>query len=145
MEFFEGVHRHGNGVRAVNDTGTSGNSIDATVTTQTDFGFLAWLDEHDAPGHSPFDEAPNHHTYWDNYLADIDPTNTNWLEFSFASPTTPTLSIVPFSPNRTYQLLYWTNLQSDPTNILLTPTNLSFPTDTTGFGRLRVTLPAPPP
>ena len=130
-------------VRAVNDTGTSGNSLDATVTTLTNSAFLAWLDEHDATGHSPYETAPNTHTYWDNYLADIDPTN-QFLEI-ILSPD-GTFTIDPSSPDRTYKLLYYTNILSLPvTNDLDPSSTLVFPTNTTGFGRLRVTLPDPSP
>ena len=125
-------------VRAVNDTGTSGNSLDATVTTLTDPGFLAWLDEHDATGNSPFNVASNAHTYWENDLADIDPTNTTCLEITPAADGT--FTITPFSSDRTYRLLYWTSILSSPVTNDLDPTNLFFPTDATGFGRLRVTL-----
>lgn len=97
-------------VRAVNDTGTGGNSIDATVTTLTNSAFLAWLDEHDATGHAPTDEASNGHTYWDNYIADIDPRNTTWLEIEIPDSAATNFTFSPASTNRYYQLLYTTNL-----------------------------------
>ena len=131
-------------IRAVNATGTGENSDPATVTTRTNSAYLSWLVAHGAPGHSPYETVTNSHTYWDYYLADIDPTSTNELELSFTSDGDGTFTISPFSPSRTYQLLYWTNLLSDPTNLLLAPTNLVFPTDATGFGRLRVTVPDSP-
>ena len=127
--------------------GTSDWSPVVSFTTTATSGstpFEDWLEENNASGHAADDTASNGHTYWENYIADTDPTSTNFLEVTFASTTNGTLSIVPFSSNRTYQLLYWTNILSDPTNILLTPTNLSIPTDTTGFGRIRVTLPTTP-
>ena len=131
-------------IRAVNATGTGENSDPATVTTRTNSAYLSWLVAHGAPGHSPYETVTNSHTYWDYYLADIDPTSTNELELSFTSDGDGTFTISPFSPSRTYQLLYWTNLLSDPTNLLLAPTTLVFPTDATGFGRLRVTVPDSP-
>ncbi|MBR6022180.1 MAG: S8 family serine peptidase, partial [Kiritimatiellae bacterium] len=122
-------------IRAVNATGIGENSDPATVTTRTNAAYLAWLDEHNAPGHSPYETAPNAHTYWDNYLANIDPTNP-FLEI-ILSPD-GTFTIDPFFTNRFYQFLYYTHFLSAPTNIPLTHTNLVFPTDATGFGRLRV-------
>ena len=133
-------------VRAVNDTGTSGNSLDATVTTHTNSAFLAWLDIHDAPGHSPYETAPNAHTYWDNYIADIDPTNTTFLDLTVTDPATGRFTVTPVSTDRWYQLLYTTNLAQAFTNT--TPlgwgaTNTPFPVEGDWYGGIRVLLDAP--
>jgi hypothetical protein len=127
---------------ASNTAGAADATLLVTVVSED---YTAWLTANILPvDTAPADTAPNDHTYSENYVADVPPSDP-FLEVTFTSATNGTLSIVPFSSNRTYQLLYWTDILSDPVTNDLTPTNLTFPTDATGFGRIRVTLPAPPP
>ena len=130
---------------ASNVLGTATADLTVTVTGGDTpvSDYEQWLIDNNYPKEPEGTIATNGYSYYENYIADIDPTSTNFLEVSFASTTNGTLSIVPFSTNRTYQLLYWTDFDAAPTTNTLTPTNLSFPTNATGFGRLRVTLPAP--
>ena len=109
---------------------------------------MQWLvDRHLDTNTPPSTLALNEQTYYWNYIADIDPTSTNLLELSFNSDTYPTISYTPFSPNRSYPLLYWTDLTASPTVSNLNsalPSSFVLPLDATGFGRIRVTLPPSP-
>ena len=126
---------------ASNTVGASSCTLTVTVVSED---YTSWLTANILPEDtSPADTAPNGHTYTENYVADVPPSDP-FLSVSFDSAADGTLSIVPFSTNRVYQLLYWTNLLSAPITNDLTPTTLSLPTDaTTGFGRIRVIHPAP--
>jgi hypothetical protein len=106
-------------------------------------GYEQWIDANGYPEEPGSTIAANGHTYWENYIADTDPTLTNELEIVFTSAGDGTFTIDPPSSNRVYRLVYWTNILSAPVTNDLDPANLVFPTDATGFGRLRVTLPDP--
>ena len=129
---------------ASNSLGTA--SADLTVTVVDDLApFGQWLfDRHLDTNTPPSTLALNEQTYYWNYIADIDPTSSNLLEISFTSDTDGTFAISPLSTNRSYQLLYYTNILSapEPHNLIPSdPSTMTLPLDTTGFGRLRVTLP----
>jgi hypothetical protein len=125
---------------ASNSAGTADATLLVTVVSGD---YAAWLTANILPvDTSPADTAPNDHTYTENYVADVPPSDP-FLSVTL-DPADGTLSIVPFSTNRDYQLLYWTNLLSAPVTNALDPANLSFPTtDATGFGRILVTHPSP--
>ena len=127
---------------ASNSLGTA--SADLAVTVVANLApFELWLSErHLDPDTPPSTLAINEQTYYWNYIADIDPTSTNLLELSFTSANDGTFEISPLSPDRSYQLLYYTNILSSPVTNDLTPSapsTMTFPLDGTGFGRLRVT------
>jgi hypothetical protein len=122
---------------ASNTVGAADATLLVTVVSKD---YADWLTANILPvDTSPADTAPNDHTYSENYVADVPPSDP-FLSVSFDPAADGTLSIVPFSTNRTYQLLYWTNILSAP----VTTTNLSIPTNATCFGRLRVILPPAP-
>ncbi len=131
---------------ASNLVGTADATLSVTVVADAVFeDFQAWLTAHNLPTDtSPSAPAANGLTYFENYVATLDPASTNLLEFTCA-PADGSLSITPLSPDRDYQLLYYTNLLSTPPSVIplgLGATNpFLFPLDATGFGRLRVTLP----
>ena len=93
---------------------------------------------------APLDLAPNGHAYYENYIADIDPADP-FLEIAFTAAGDGTFTIAPVSTNRSYKLLYYTDLMSDPAESAIDDpsSTLTLPTNATGFGRIRVTLPSP--
>ncbi|MBP5786385.1 MAG: hypothetical protein J6Y19_00990, partial [Kiritimatiellae bacterium] len=127
---------------ASNFAGTATCVLTVTVTDGDTpaSDYEQWLIDNGYPENPESTIAENGHTYWENYIADNDPTSTNFLEVSFTPAADGTLSIVPFSTNRVYHLTYWTNLNSAPVTNSLNSSNLIFPTNATGFGRIRVTL-----
>jgi hypothetical protein len=135
-------------------TAANGVSPDATQSftiTVTDgdtplSDYQQWLQDHGVATDMPAtDMASNGHTYWDNYIADIDPASTDFLEVSFTAAADGTFTITPHSDNRDYQLLYYTDLNGEPTRIVLDdPEAFALPLDATGFGRILVTLPSSP-
>ena len=130
---------------ASNVLGTATASLTVTVTGgDTPLSpFEQWLADHESSGRAAGEEADNGHTYWDNYLADVDPTQP-FLHVTFAAATNGTFAIAPYSTNRAYQLLYYTDLNDDPsTNAIPDPSSFSLPDNATGFGRIRVTLDEP--
>ncbi|MBR3584133.1 MAG: S8 family serine peptidase [Kiritimatiellae bacterium] len=120
-----------------------------TVTvTATPSDFEQWLADHAASGHAAGETAPNGRTYWDNYIADIDPGDT-YLAIEIADPSAGTFTIPAASPNRTYTLLWTTNLATgDYQQQDLGPgapsTSIPFPTPADWYGGLQVTLPSDP-
>ena len=107
-----------------------------------------WIADNGYPEEPESAIAANGHTYWENYIADIDPTSSNFLEITFTSAVDGTFTIDPISPNRDYQLLYYTDLTSDADPAISNlntsvDTSFPFPTNATGFGRIRVTLHSP--
>ena len=125
---------------ASNTNGASSCTLTVTVVSED---YTTWLTANILPEDTaPADTAPNGHTYTENYVADV-PPSAPYLTVTLDPAAGGTLTIVPYSTNRDYQLLYWTNLLSAPVTNDLTPTNLSFPIDATGFGLIRVTHPAP--
>jgi hypothetical protein len=96
---------------ASNEYGTATNTLTVTVTAQTLTPFEQWLADHDASGHTPEQVAPNGHTYWDNYIADIDPGDM-FLTIKL-DPASGTLTIPAASPNRIYTLIWTTDLSTD--------------------------------
>ena len=135
---------------ASNVLGTATASLTVTVTGGELPPFEQWLADHKSSGHAAGDEADNGHTYWDNYIADVDPTNA-FLSVAFASSTNGNLDIGPVSTNRRYELWYYTDMTTYPTNPIINDlgrgaTNpFTFPTNATGFGRIRVTIPTSSP
>ena len=131
---------------ASNSLGTA--TADLAVTVVADLApFEQWLvDRHLDTNTPPSTLAINEQTYYWNYIADIDPTSSNVLELSFTSAGDGTFAISPLSTNRSYQLLYYTNILSAPEFRDLAPTNpatMTLPLDATGFGRLLVTPRSP--
>ena len=96
---------------ASNEYGTATNTLAVTVTAQTLTPFEQWLADHDASGHTPDQVAPNGYTYWDNYIADIDPGDM-FLTIKL-DPASGTLTIPTASPNRIYTLIWTTDLSTD--------------------------------
>ncbi len=108
--------------------------------------FEQWLADHNASGHAADDEAANGHTYYQNYIADIDPASATFLDISVTDPTTDHFSVSHASSNRWYQLLYTTNLAQDFTltnDIGWGATNTVFPVEGDWYGGIRVLLDAP--
>lgn len=129
---------------ASNVLGTADAILTVTVTA-TPSDFEQWLADHAASGHAAGETAPNGRTYWDNYIADIDPGDT-YLAIEIADPSTGTFTIPAASPNRTYTLLWTTNLATgDYQQQDLGPgapsTSIPFPTPADWYGGLQVTLP----
>jgi len=119
------------------------------LTAQTLTPFEQWLADHAASGHAAGETAPNGHTYWDNYIADIDPGD-RFLAIKL-DPASGTFTIPAASANRTYTLVWTTDLSADedewteqslgagdPDAVLPIPTNAA-----TFFSRVRAELPAP--
>ena len=110
--------------------------------------FEQWLADHAASGHAAGETAPNGRTYWDNYIADIDPGDT-YLAIEIADPSAGTFTIPAASPNRTYTLLWTTNLatgdyqQQDLGPGAPAPSS-PVPPPADGYGGLQVTLPSDP-
>ena len=95
---------------ASNEYGVATSTLTVTVTgDNTPFG--QWLADHDAPGHTPDQVAPNGYTYWDNYIADIDPGDM-FLTIVL-DPASGTLTIPAASANRIYTLIWTTDLSTD--------------------------------
>ena len=95
---------------ASNEYGAATNTLIVTVTGDNT-PFEQWLADHDASGHTPDQVAPNGHTYWDNYIADIDPGDM-FLTIKL-DPASGTLTIPAASPNRIYTLIWTTDLSTD--------------------------------
>ena len=116
------------------------------TVTATEPEYDRWLGRHRAVGANPLALAPNGHTFYENYIADIDPASPFDLAIDFTDPASDTFGISNASADRYYQLLYTTNLM-----LPLVPTNLgwgcesdfTFPSPGTWFGRLRVLLSEP--
>ena len=126
----------------------SGTETFTTLASAPADPFEQWLVDHDASGHAAGETAPNGMTYYENYIADIDPANT------VALTLVPTASGSQFtiapnaSSNRYYQFIYSTNLaEADAfatNNLGMGATNvssISFPAD--WYGSIRVLLDAP--
>jgi hypothetical protein len=107
--------------------------------------FEQWLADHNASGHAADDEAGNGHTYYQNYIADIDPSSS-FLDLTVTDPTSNHFSVSHASSNRWYQLLYTTNLAQDFTltnDIGWGATNTIFPVEGDWYGGIRVLLEGP--
>jgi hypothetical protein len=72
---------------------------------------VQWLADHGASGHSPDEEAPNGRSYWDNYIADIDPGGA-FLAVEL-DPASGAFTIPAASANRIYTLVWTTDLSAD--------------------------------
>lgn len=72
--------------------------------------FEQWLADHDAGGHTAEQSASNGHTYWDNYIADIDPDDA-FLTIDL-DVSSYTFTIPAASTNRIYTLLWTTDLST---------------------------------
>ena len=119
-----------------------------------DAEFDRWLARHGAAGAGALDLAPNGRTYYEDYVADIDPASADFLSVGSLSlsPTGSWLTVRNASPDRWYQLLGSTNLAEGfvITNDLgwgagLGPVELDglLPDSPGWFGRLRVLLAEP--
>ena len=115
---------------------------------ETDEPFVQWLDDHNASGHTPDEVAPNGHSYWDNYIADINPGDA-FLAVEL-DPASGTFTIPAASHNRIYTLIWTTDLSTDKDQWTETPLGTGNPDaiipipDTTAksfFARIRVELP----
>ncbi len=110
--------------------------------------FEQWLSAHEASGHDAGETAPNGRTYWDNYIADIDPGDT-YLAIEIADPSAGTFTIPAASPNRTYTFLWTTNLatgdyQQQDLGAGAPSAPIAFPTPGDWYGGLEVALPSDP-
>lgn len=95
---------------ASNECGAATNTLTVTVTGDNT-PFEQWLADHAASGHAAGETAPNGHTYWDNYIADIDPGD-RFLAIKL-DPASGTFTIPAASANRTYTLVWTTDLSAD--------------------------------
>ena len=133
---------------ASNVLGTATADLTVTVTGGDTpvSDYEQWLIDNGYPEEPEGTIADNGHTYWENYIADIDPTSTNELEL-VPNPTTGSTFTVPAaSENRYYQLIYSTDLTGDfaITNLGWGATGasgISFPAD--WYGSIRVLLDEP--
>ena len=128
--------------RATNSAGCADATLTVTATTSD---FEQWLADHAASGHAAGETAPNGRTYWDNYLADIDPS-APYLAIQIADPSAGTFTIPAASTNRAYTLLWTTNLatgdyQQQDLGLGAPSTSIPFPTPADWYGGLSVTLP----
>ena len=132
--------------------GTNGWSNVEEFTPQATPAPLAdyeqWLVDHGVPAGTP-STATNPatgQTYGWHYVADIPTDSTDLLSISIPDPADGTFTIPSASSNRHYYLLYTTDLslRAYSTNDLETPsptTPIPFPTNSSWYGGLRVTLP----
>jgi hypothetical protein len=136
---------------ATNVLGTAIANLTVTVTDGDTpppaSDYEQWLIDNNYPEKPEGTIATNGCSYYENYIADIDPTSTNLLEVSFSTTNSSLLTIDNMSTNRFYQFIYYTNLRSAPiTNYLgqgVEGKTLDYPVDDTFFGRIRVLLSAP--
>ncbi len=110
--------------------------------------FEQWLADHDAAGAAADDIAGDDvHTFWDYYLADIDPYSSTFLAIEIADPAAGTFTIPAASANRIYYLLWTTDLTQDMTEQSLGAGDPSaaipFPATGDWYGGLKVTLEEP--
>jgi hypothetical protein len=134
---------------ASNTLGTA--TADLAVTVVPDLApFEQWLAARNLdPDTPPSTLALNERTYYQNYIADIDPTSTNDLRIVFPDTSfAPTNFTIPSaSPNRYYQLYYSTNLPAGfvTTNLGTGSPDMSvpFPSPSNWYGNIRVLLSAP--
>ena len=134
---------------ASNVLGTADATFTVTVTappTPAD-PFEEWLADHSSSGHAAAETASNGYTYWENYVADIDPADPF---LTLVPATDGTAYTIPAaSSNRYYQLLYTTDLLgATATNNLGPGTTNALPAPVNGslwFGTLRVFLSNPAP
>ena len=135
---------------ASNVLGTADANLTVTVTGgDTPISdYEQWLIDNNYPEEPENTIAENGHTYWENYIADIDPTSTNELAIVPDLSTGSTFTIPAASPNRYYQFIYSTNLSSSfQTNYLGEGTTdpISAPDSSDWYGSIRVLLePASP-
>ncbi len=131
---------------AANDFGAADATLTVTVTAPPS-DFELWLAAHNASGRTADEIADNGHTYWDNYIADIDPDAT-FLSL-VPSETAGYLDIENASQNRYYQFIYYTNLLAAPVIQELGPgydeMRVPYPVDGTFFARILVFLDDPSP
>lgn len=81
-----------------------------TPTAPEPIPFEQWLADHDAGGCTADQVAPNGRSYWDNYIADIDPDHAFLtIELDVSSYT---FTIPAATPNRIYTLLWTTDLST---------------------------------
>ena len=111
-------------------------------------GSACGLGQPDAFGHTPDQVAPNGHSYWDNYIADIAPGDA-FLAIEL-DPASGTFTIPAASANRIYTLIWTTDLSTDKDKWMETPLGTGNPDakipipDATAksiFARIRVELP----
>ena len=128
---------------AANSEGSATAILTITVTNPD---YEQWLAENGYPQTPSTNIASNGRTYWENYIADIDPTSTNELAIVPDLSTGSTFTVPSASSNRYYQLIYSTNLALG----LLTnnlgwgatgASGITFPSD--WYGSIRVLLDAP--
>ena len=130
---------------AANTAGSADATLTVSVTSVTPYE--TWMEERGYPGTTPATNtsAATGQTYGWHYATDIHPTNDTPLEIVITNPTNNTYTIPAASTNRLYNLLWTTDLtQSFTTNTLGrgAPTALlPFPTNTSWFGGLQVTIP----
>ena len=132
---------------AANTAGSTNATLVVSVTSVTPYE--TWMEEHGYPGTTPetaISDISGRSYKW-HYTADIAPDDASMLEIVVTNPASSTFTIDPASTNRLYELL-WTDDMTQP----FTPKELGagdpsisypFPTNSTWFGRIRVTVPTP--
>ena len=133
---------------ASNVLGTATADLTVTVTGgDTPVSpYEQWLIDNNYPEEPESTIAANGHTYYENYIADIDPSSSTFLDLTVTDPTTDHFSVSHASSNRWYQLLYTTNLAQDFTitnDIGWGATNTIFPVEGDWYGGIRVLLEEP--
>jgi hypothetical protein len=132
---------------AANTAGSVDATLTVSVTSVTPYE--TWMEERGYPGTTPATNtsAATGQTYGWHYAADIHPTNDTPLEIVITNPATSPYPLPPAPPHRPYNPPRPPDLtQSFTTNALGrgAPTALlPFPTNTTWFGGLEVTVPTP--
>ena len=124
---------------AVKSVRTSGGSSEPASD------FENWLAEKSSSGHGAGETAANGQTYYENYIADIDPKTTNTLEI-VPDATGSRFTVPAASPRRYYQFVYSTNLAGGfVTNYLgAGSTNpIAAPDASDWYGSIRVLLDKP--
>lgn len=117
------------------------NSVEPPLTA-----FQQWLADNGYGEHAEGEIAENGQTYFDNYIADIDPSTTNELALVFSDGQ---FIVDNASENRWYQFIYSTNLKDGfaNTNALGKPDALPLvivpPDAANWFGRIKVTVDEP--
>ena len=130
----------------VSPDATTSFAVTVTAAPEPLSDYQQWLQAHGVATDTSADAvAPNEHTYWDNYIADVAPDGA-FLELA-PSATAGYLDVENTSQSRYYQLVYYTDILGDPEteNLGAGRDNMSvaYPVDGTFFVRVRALLTDP--
>ncbi len=133
---------------ASNSEGEDSKTVTVTVSGGEPplTAFQQWLADNGYGEHAEGEIAGNGQTYFENYIADIDPRTTNELAIVFSNGQ---FIVDNASENRWYQFIYSTNLKDGfaNTNALGKPDALPLvivpPDAANWFGRIKVTVDEP--